>query len=175
MEWAMRPSPMNPAAGRGATAGSHVRNGPAFGGVRTAAKLQGGGGAPVEELIREVTEKREGRGGIREDVRRRTSRDDSQHARISGVRRVEALAELQAVLVQIPPGISVGWMRRADGGQALSVLSEGRTAGKYDTGHDSQSDPQSQIRSLHKPYLHVVENYFESNQNPTRSWNPSAG
>src|SRR5207244_1058293 len=46
MEWAMRPSPMNPAAGRGATAGSHVRNGPAFVVVRTAAKLQGGGTAP---------------------------------------------------------------------------------------------------------------------------------
>src|SRR2546427_3203808 len=46
MEWAMRPSPMNPGVASGATAGSHVRNGPAFVVGRTLAKIQGGGTAP---------------------------------------------------------------------------------------------------------------------------------
>src|SRR2546427_12281400 len=46
MEWLMRPSPMNPGVGRGATAGSHTRNGPAFVVGRTLEKIQGGGTAP---------------------------------------------------------------------------------------------------------------------------------
>src|SRR3989442_14247580 len=46
MEWAMRPSPMNPGVASGATAGSHVRNGPAFVVGRTLAKIQGGGTEP---------------------------------------------------------------------------------------------------------------------------------
>src|SRR5437667_11693970 len=45
-EWAMRPSPMNPAVGSGATAGSHTSHGPTLVLARTAAKLHGGGTAP---------------------------------------------------------------------------------------------------------------------------------
>src|SRR5437879_13741851 len=43
MVWATSPSPMNPAVGRGAMAGSHVRNGPALEVGRTLVKSQGRG------------------------------------------------------------------------------------------------------------------------------------
>src|SRR5213594_4905782 len=46
LAWATAGLPMKPAGGAGATAGSHVRNGPTLVVARTAAKLQGGGTAP---------------------------------------------------------------------------------------------------------------------------------
>src|SRR5439155_5620416 len=114
-----------------------------------------GRGAPVEERAGKVGGKREGRGGIRKHVRRRTSRDDSQHARIGGSRRVEALAELQTVLVHIPTRERVLLADGSDGGQAQTVLGKGRAAGEYDTRHDGQSDPPLQFQSRHWFHLHV--------------------
>ena len=95
--------------------------------------------APVEEFVGEVIGKRDRLPGI--------GKCSHDRARICRVRRVEALSELQAVLVQIPPGITIGRVDGSDRGQALRVLGEGPDGGKDHACDDCQRNAPLQFRS----------------------------
>src|SRR5262249_47034584 len=100
--------------------------------------------APVEEFGREISRKRYGLVAIREP--------SGFRAGISRA-RVEALPELQAVPVHVPPGIPVRSIDRPDRSQALRILRPRPACGENDAQDCRQSNAPCQRATLHLSYL----------------------